>query len=145
MALGFGFGFDLITSTALSLFSFAENAPYFPVTPSFTISGSGLGGYSTSYNPEDDKPTTTKTIYVTKGGAGSQNGTSLANAYDSLVDAVSDAETNGDGRIIVDGGGVFRTGAGEMFTGFSVDNEDIIIEAQNGRPVLASALNLTDF
>lgn len=120
--------------------------PYFPAQPDFKIFGSGLGGYSTDYNPASDKPVTPNRYYVTKGGAGAKDGSSVANAFDSVQNALNAAEAAGSGEIIIDcegGAPVFRTAANEAFTNFTVNNEDISIIGINGRPILAAALDLS--
>jgi len=87
MSLELGLGLRRGSATGTATVSIPSE---FGWTPDFTISGSGVGGYTTSYNPENDKPSgTTYWIDSTNGNDTTGDG-SEGNPYKTLAKGVTE-------------------------------------------------------
>lgn len=118
---------SLLVSTVLSI------PTYFPITPGFSITGSGVNGYSYGYNPDNDKPTPDVTYYVdpVSGNDTTGNG-STSTPYKSLNKAHTEGGTNI--TRIVAMGAVYNQSTG--FAASWQPSYNRIIDSWDGNPVI---------
>lgn len=81
LGLGLGISKNLLSSIVL------PNA--FGWTPDFAIRGSDTGGYTTSYNPLDDKPTGTTKWVDNVNGSNGNSGDTEGDAYETINHAIT--------------------------------------------------------
>ena len=88
-----GLGLNLgLTKGGLLGSSVRDIVPLFPIAPTYTISGSGTGGYTTNYNPASDKPSGTEGWIATTGNDTTGDG-SEGNPWRTLAKAETEGVT----------------------------------------------------